>query len=449
MKKSKKIAFAAGLVIVALFILPFLVPTQTYLQKAERIASEKLGAPVTIANGHLLFLPSPRLVASDIVVGKNQEVTIEKLVIVPTLTSLLSQTKQFDLRVTKPMIKQAALSIISALPGRKFENAEAAAVNVRHINVDELQLIWPDRKLPILNAEITLTQLNQLDSALIKSLDGKLKADITPDGDTHLITLNIDKWTLPVGLPLFIDQATLKMQLKENRLTIPKMDIALYDGKLTGNAVLTWQESKGVINWKTNGQLNVKSLSIKHPSMMMSKAIYLSGSLFGDGSFSASAKEIGQLSERLQANFKFKINRGVLHGVDLVKVASLLVKRSQSGGETQFDAFSGLLNVSGKQYHLRDMNISSGLLAATGQVKVKPNKQLDGVVEVKVNNSAGLAAIPLNVAGTVNNPVILPSKMALIGAAAGTAILGPGVGTSIGIKAAGALDSVREIFGGD
>jgi hypothetical protein len=43
---------------------------------------------------------------------------------------------------------------------------------------------------------------------------------------------------------------------------------------------------------------------------------------------------------------------------------------------------------------------------------------------------------PLAVSGTVQNPTLFPTKSALAGAAAGTALLGPGVGTSIGMKAA-------------
>ncbi len=436
------------LVIVALIILPFMLPTQTYLRKAESIASEKLGVPVVIAKGHLRFLPSPRLIAGGIVVGENQEVIVEQLVIVPTLSSLFSATKQIDLKVIKPAIKKSALSIVSALAAKKSED-EVAAINVSHIHIDEMQFIWPDMPLPILNAEIALTRLNQLDSALIESVDGKLKVAIAPNGNEHLITVNADKWTLPIGLPLFFDKAKLEMHLKGNQLTIPKIDAALYGGKLAGNAVLTWQEGKGASNWKTKGHLKIDGLSVKQPTSMISRAVYLSGRLFADGSFSASAKEAGQLAEHLQANFKFKINNGILHGLDLVKVASLLIKQNQSGGETQFSAFSGLLNVSGKQYHLRDMNISSGLLTATGQVKIKPNKALDGTGSVAVKHSVNLVAIPLDVSGTVSKPVVLPSKAALAGAVAGTAILGPGVGTSVGIKAAEALDSIKDLFGSD
>ena len=259
-----------------------------------------------------------------------------------------------------------------------------------------------------------------------------------------MVTAN--KWTLPIGLPLLIDKAAVEMHLKGSRLTIPNMDVALYGGKLKGDAVLSWGKT-----WKLSGSFGVENLSTQQPSRLVSNAVYLSGSLFGKGNFSSSAKDAGALADSLQTNVQFKVNNGVLHGLDLVRVASLLLKQNQSGGETQFDVLSGVLKSSGKQYHLHNLNISSGLLTATGQVKVKPNKALDGVVEVEVKSGMGMAAIPLNVSGTVDHPVLLPTKAALAGAVAGTAILGPGVGTSLGVKAAGAVDklkgmTVREIL---
>lgn len=450
MNKTKKIVIGAALVIGLLLILPFLIPMQTYLHQAETIASEKLGQPVTISSAHLFLLPSPRVVASNIVVGAHQELKVESLVVIPTIASLFSQTKILDLHVSKPVMKKAVLDFIPALAAKKSESREAAAVNIRHIKIDELQLVWPDSKYPSMNVDATLTGDNKLESAIVETVDGKLKADVTPmatpNGDEQLIVVSANKWTLPVGLPLLIDKAKLEMHLKDSKLTIPKIDIALYGGKLTGSIVLDWAKV-----WRVNGKVDVENLSVQKPSSMVSKAVYLSGDLFGKGNFSATAKEAGQLSDRMQSNFQFKVNNGVLHGLDLVKVASLLIKQNQSGGETQFDEFSGVFNSSGKQYHLRNLKISSGLLSATGEVKVKPNKSLDGAVEVEVKSSMGLAAIPLDVSGTVSKPVVLPSKAALAGALAGTAIL-PGVGTSIGAKlgskAGGAMDKLKGLFGG-
>ncbi|MEO6118400.1 MAG: AsmA family protein [Methylotenera sp.] len=443
MKKSKKILIGSVGIISLLIILPFLIPTQTYLNKAERIASDKLGVPVTITSGHWLLLPSPRVVANDITIGKDQEVKVAEVVVTPTLTSLFSATKVIDLKVSKPLLKQAAIELISALSSKKSETSEAVAVNIRHVKIHELQFDWPDTKLPIVNLEANLTKVNGLESAKLETTDGAVKADITPNGEEHLILVDVKKWTLPVGLPVFIDQAKLEMHLKDSQLKIPNFDVALYNGKLTGNALISWEK-----NWRTSGKFKLANLSVKEPSSLVSKAVYLSGNLFGNGNFSSAAKDAAKLGDNVRAEIKFKVNNGVLHGLDLVKVASVIIKQAQSGGATEFDEFSGLLNVSGKQYHFRDLKISSGLLAATGQVKVKPNKALDGVVEVEMKGSLSMTAIPLVVSGTVSKPVVLPSKAALAGAIAGTAILGPGVGTSLGIKAGGALDKIKGLFDG-
>lgn len=451
LNKYKKILIGAALVIGLLLILPFLIPMQTYLHQAEKIASEKLGQSVTINSAHLFLLPSPRVVASDIVVGKNQELKVESLVVIPTLGSLFSATRIIDLNISKPVMKKAALDFISALSTNKSESSEAAAVNIRHIKINDLQLIWPDAKYPAMNADATLAGDNKLESAVVETVDGKLKANVTPkvtpNGDEQLITVNASKWTLPVGLPLLIDKAKLEMHLKDNKLSIPKTDVTLYGGKLTGDTVLSWQENNGKTNWKTSGNLSVDNLSVQQPSILISKAVFLSGNLFGKGNFSAGAKDASQLSDNLQTNFQFKVNNGVLHGLDLVKVASLLIKQGQGGGETQFDEFSGIFNSAGKQYRLSQLKISSGLISATGQIKISPKKELDGAVQVKVKRSVNLVTVPLEVSGTVEHPVVLPSKAALAGALAGTAILGPGVGTSLGIKAGGALDKFKGLFG--
>jgi phage tail tape-measure protein len=43
-------------------------------------------------------------------------------------------------------------------------------------------------------------------------------------------------------------------------------------------------------------------------------------------------------------------------------------------------------------------------------------------------------AVPLNVSGTLESPVLYPTGGTVAGAAAGTAVLGPVVGTAVGAK---------------
>lgn len=444
MKKNKKILIGILALISVLIILPFFIPIRTYLNEAEKLAGDKLGVPVSISSGRLVLFPSPRVVIDGLNVGKDGELKVEQLAVIPSLSTIFSETRVVDIKVTKPIVKKAAVNILSALLDKHPEAAsEPNAINIQHIAVDGLALDWPDMKLPELNLEINLTNANQLDSAKLETLDATLVANITPEAGAHLISVRAKKWTLPVGLPLFIDSAELDMHLKADRLEVPRVDVALYGGKITANLNVFWNKY-----WRTSGHVDIENLSVKEPSRLVSRAVYLSGDLSGNGRFSGSAKDASELADHLNTDFKFTVNHGVLHGLDLIKVASLLTKQTV-GGQTAFDEFSGTLNAKGKQYYLSNLKMTSGLLSGTGQVKINANKELDGSGEIELKRSVSLVAIPLDVSGTVDNPVVLPSKAAIAGAVAGTAILGPGVGTSLGIKAAGALDKLKGLFQDD
>ncbi|HLD09485.1 MAG TPA: AsmA-like C-terminal region-containing protein, partial [Methylophilaceae bacterium] len=267
---------------------------------------------------------------------------------------------------------------------------------------------------------------------------------LIPKDDQQLITLVADKWTLPAGPPLLIDRLRMDMVLTEGKLDIHKIDADLYGGKLSGDAKLTWGKV-----YKVTGKLNVDNLAVREPASIMSKSTRVSGQLFGNGNFNATSKEAGQLADGLHADIKFKVVDGVLYGFDLAKAPAMLLSRGQMGGETKFDEFSGLLGVAGKQYQFHNLKIHSGLMAAKGAVKISPDKTLDGVVEVEVKNSMNLTGIPLQVSGTLDKPMVFPTKAAIAGAVAGTAILGPGVGTSMGIKAGSTVDKIKGLFGGD
>ncbi len=413
-----------------------------YVSQAEQAASGALGVPVKIGGLRVALLPTPRLNVSDVVVGSNEDFTVEDVAVVPAIFSMFSEVKTISsLKVKRPIIKQSALEIVSALGKDDAPKSEPASVTIREISISKAQLIWPDMALPEFNVDVVMTADNKPESAQIATTDGKVKIDLVPEDDRQRITISARNWTLPVGVPLLIDRLDSEMMLVDKRLDIQRLDIELYEGKVSTGAVLTWQK-----NWSLEGKLNVAGVQLAGPVSMVSQSTQLSGKLSGDGSYKASAKEPAKLMEQLQVNFKFKVLDGVLDGVDLAKAATLLGTKGGMDGQTRFDTLTGMLNVAGKQYHLRNLDIASGLLKATGDVKIKPNKELGGEVKVEIKKGTTLVAIPLQVTGTTEKPMVLPTKAALAGAAAGTAILGPGVGTSLGIQAA---DKLKGLFGSD
>ncbi|HSH72913.1 MAG TPA: AsmA family protein [Methylophilaceae bacterium] len=472
MRKTGRLAIAALLILLLLFVLPFFIPTKSYIPKLEQMVAEKLGVVMHIDALHIAILPSPRLNLDKVMLGDHNEVFVEKISVVPALTSLFSDTKVISkLNIKGPVVKKAALDMLAGLIDKQATAPANLTVEVREIVVNDAELIWGDEaskadqdankhddvKMPLLNAKISLAAGNRPEAAEIETVDGKLKISLGPDTKLandkqagvkldrlRLVTVRADKWVVPVGYPFLIDALAMEMTLYDNKLDVTNIDAALYHGKVTGTAMVNWANA-----WSLQGKLKVADLSVREPVSLVRKSTQLSGRMFGNGSFNATAKEPAKLLDHLRASFRFNIQDGVLYGFDLARAASLLLRQGQKGGETQFDKLAGLLSVSGKQYQVSELDVSSGLIAADGAVKMNAKKELDGVVNVELKNSVSLTAIPMQVSGTLDHPVVFPTKTALAGAAAGTALLGPGVGTSIGVKAGSAVDKIKGFFSGD
>lgn len=443
MKKYKKIGLGIIGLIGLLFVLPFFIPTASYLAQFEQQASALLGVPVKINSAHIFFMPTPRLRIDGVEVGDAKQATIQSLTVIPSIGTLFSDTRAIQLTIDQPTLKQSALPILTQFLSNKDSSSTRASVLVTALDIHKLILDWPQRKLPILDAEVQFDKDMQFLNAQITSEDGQIEAEITPHEAGQAIVVKLQNWLLPLQKPWQVEQGRLDMILHDHHLDISKFTLAMYDGTINGNAVLDWQRQ-----WKLNGQLHVKEVSLKTPTRMISTNTYLGGRLMANGRFAATDSNAEALMNQLRAEFTFTVTQGVLYGMDLVKIASLLIKQNAAGGETQFDTFTGQLAVSGQRYHLKRLNVSSGLLTAKGDVNINAQQKLDGSGEVALKQSVGLVSVPVSVSGTVNQPVVLPSKAALAGAALGTAVLGPGLGTSLGSKAGSAVSGLKDLFGG-
>lgn len=440
----KKLVGIIAVLVALLLIVPFLIPTETYLRQIERVASEKLNQPVSIKTLHFALLPSPRANIGDLRIGKNDEVRVGNVAAIAELGSLFSETRVITvIEASDPVIQKGALDFVAALPKTEASSVPAKVL-IRRLRLNKLQLMWPGIDIPVLNVEATLTQGNLLQTLKLASSDGHLRADLTPQGEGYSIKIDATQWTFPVGPKVLFNRLKSEMTLHGSKLHVASLEGGLYQGALDANADLDW--SKGLHG---TGKFNVNNIAIAELEQLFNRQKLVSGRLNANGTFGVNTKEASTAADHLVLDSIFNVTNGVLHGVDLAKAATLLLKTGVKGGETDFDELSGALHMSGKQIELKNLQISSGLLAASGGVKVSPARQLDGVIDVKLKKGVILVAIPLRVSGTLDAPVVFPTKAALAGAALGTGVLGPGVGTSVGLKAAAGVEKLKGLFGGD
>lgn len=437
--KSKYFLTGFALFIFFLLLAPLLVPMESYLRQLEEVATDKLGAPVRIKALHLAVLPSPRINIREIAIGKDVEIQVAQVAAILDVTTMFKSVRVISrLDIGHPVIKKSAIDLLTPLLAQKSDGG-SPQVAIRRIVVHDAQLEWPGMMLPSFDADIAMSDDFKMQEASIRSTDGKVTVDATPKGEGYVASINAREWTLPAGMPVRLDALQADMVYTGQTLNVPSIAATLYGGKLDASAHLDWKK-----NWQLGGKFKTDAIELKDASQLLTRSISVSGQISGSGSFSSTAKEPEKLADKLRLDYIFNVKKGVLHGMDLAKAASLFVKQREQGGQTEFDQLSGKLHTVGKQIELHDMKVASGLLEASGQVKITPAKVLDGLVDVELKKGLAMVTVPLKVSGTVDAPEVMPTKAAIAGAAAGTAMLGP-MGTSIGMKAGSALD---KLFGG-
>lgn len=435
--------FIKGLLIVLAFLLavtvavPFFIPVSAHIPRIERLISEKTSEPAKIQSLRIAALPLPHVTAEGITIGKKPDIRIQSLTVTPDLLSLLKPVKVIH------SIEIAGLTLTQEALGKMTEwtqsNGAGPQWSVAQVRLREMRLEINKRMIGPLNAEVSLSAGGQIEKAMVASTDGKMQVVANAGGGKFFLEAAANNWNLPVGPALKFDRLTVKGELGNTDLTIQDLQGNLYGGTVSGLSHLSWKNG-----WRLKGELNTKHVELQSLVPLVNPEVKASGRLSGKARFSSRSPTAGQLGEALRAEASFGVEQGVLYNFDIAEAAKSVVKGGTKDGQTRFDEFSGRMLLDGSGYHFKDLAISSGVLTAHGNLDISPKKQLAGHVNAELKAGISLASVPLNVSGTLHDPVLAPTKAAMAGAVTGTALLGPGVGTTLGTKAGGALE---QLFG--
>lgn len=444
-KSRKRILIGIAIVlvaVVALLVIPFLIPLDHFIPEIEHTASVQLKAPVKIASLSVHLLPTPHLTVGRITVGEKPFLEVEKVIVRPRLTSLFSEQKVLrEISLRGVVVRQALIGKASRWAA-KSEGGGPAPVRIEHVEVRDAFVDLDDFKLREIDADLDLTPDSALMRAEVRADRDHVKATLIPQGKTFLVDVAAQDWKLPAGPPLLLSSLRASGTLDPAQgLSLPKIEGRLYEGTIAGKLNVGWAKQ-----WSIVGNLDIASVEIKPVVALFTKDTTISGRLTANPVVDMHAATAGQLGEAIDVESDFKVEKGILYNFDLANAPkALLNKDALKGGQTEFDNLSGHLGVDAAGYYLTKMEITSGILSAQGEAFISTKQELSGQVDVAFKGTSALVSTPLAISGTVQNPWIYPSKAALAGAAAGTALLGPGLGTTVGIKAA---RFTQRLFGG-
>jgi hypothetical protein len=431
MKSRKRILLGTGIAIALLVAVPFVVPLGGFIPEIERLATEQLHDPVRISSLRLHILPLPHLTIGGIEVGAKPYLQVRKVVVTPKLLSLFDQQKVIrKITLRDVVIGQQLVGKAGAWAGNS-PAAGPSIVRVERIEIRDANINLKDLKLRQVDVDLEMNATGGLAQAQLRADRGKLKATLVPKGKEFALELTARNWTLPAGPPLLLTTLDASGTIGNGGLNLPVISGKLYQGQVTGKLQVGWKEG-----WSILGNLDLQQVEVNQVVALFTKGTTISGKLTANPVLDMRAPSAAQLADAISVEADFKVENGVLYNFNLAAAPKALIdKDALKGGETRFDKFSGHLTVDPDGYHLLDMEIASGVLKAEGELTITPKLELSGLVDASVKGTSALVSTPLAVGGTVQDPIFYPSKMALAGAAAGTALLGPGLGTTVGMKA--------------
>lgn len=442
-RRARLIAWSAAAVLLVALVVPYVVPLGSYIPAIEQSAAATLGQPVRVEALRLHLLPRPHVTAYRMSIGQPATAGIDAIVVTPKLLSLLSNAGLvLDIHVVRPWIEQAGFAVLGHAAGapRKADGPGSPEPRVERVRITGAELRLTAGSIAALDATIELDAARALERVELSQAGGRLRATLQPAGRDFALEVIARDWQLPVRRPVKFDRLDARGTLNANGLSLRTIDGRLYDGAVVGNLLLGW---KG--GWKLDSRFNVTDVSVAPLAVAVGGNSSLSGRLRAKPVFSASAPVAGGLADALHVDTDFEIAQGVLKGMDLNAAArSVLGTTDAKSGDTRFDYLKGHLAVDREGFHFSALEIASGLLKATGDVSISRSRELSGDISAEVRGTASLIATPLAISGTIDDPVVRPSKAALAGAALGTAIL-PGVGTAIGAKAG---EFTKKLLGG-
>lgn len=250
--------------------------------------------------------------------------------------------------------------------------------------------------------------------------------------------VSVANLTLPAGPALYLQKAEASGLLRAQTLDIGTLRVDAYQGDLEGSGELRWDGG-----WRFRFDAGVRGVQIE-PVLAAFGKRSLQGLIDARCSGTLRGGTFGSLARTPDLGCEFRVTDGIIYDADLEQAATLVNSLRPSAGNTPFDTLEGGLRLTGGQTRFDPIRIHSSALEAAGAVSISPARQLSGELSVGLKNTGGMVSVPLAVSGTTDDPVVRPTNSALAGGAAGTLMLGPGVGTAIGIKVGEAVQKLGQ-----
>ncbi|MDP3482141.1 MAG: hypothetical protein Q8S05_02390 [Sulfuricella sp.] len=401
-KRPVKLGKAALISLAALVLLPIVLlqvmSLNIFIPPIEKLASDRMGEPVSIHSMRASLWPAPHLRLEGVTIGKLRDIKIPTVRVMPELAAFLGETKTIKaIEVESVTIDQDAVTRMIAWVG---PGSGAEKIQVSRIVIKTATIEVKGMPLPPLEADVALAASGKLERADIRSSDKKIEVAITPKNEGFEVNIAAYDWQPPLWPNLTFTELHAKTMATSGGMRISEIEGRLYSGKAKGSATIKWGDL-----WSAEGDLDIENELLAGAMPALTKDMELTGKLDAKTVYSMQARDLGTLFDNPRIKASFNVRDGSIGNIDLARAIQPRATET-TGGKTLFVSLSGSMTLDGKRYQYRQMKLAAGLLNASGEADIMPNKQLSGKTSVEMKLKSSTVHARLTLSGDLKQPVL-------------------------------------------
>ncbi|MCC6775021.1 MAG: hypothetical protein IT537_00015 [Hyphomicrobiales bacterium] len=408
-KRGPRLVIAWPLaMLLALFALALLIvlsavlfPYQRYRPEMEQALATLLQDEVSIRGVHFSFLPYPNVTLETVSIGADPYATAQTVRVIPDLSWLHGERRLLrDVRIESLRLRGPGMA--AAARWLDAPGVAKSGIVVRALRVDDLVVEVGDTALVDLQGEAVLHESGALDKVLVHNGERSLRIEATPADGGYDVAVIAAEWRSPFRPRFQFSYLDARGKITPGRLVLSRIQGRLYDGTIEGAAALDW--SRGVA---LAGEVSVRRVSSAKLFAALDPSLSLEGDISGRLRLRSQAKSFADVLGTLRVDGDFAVTRGVINHFDLVEAVRGGNRGQTRGGATRFERMTGSVRGDERAYRITRLNISSGLMHASGVFDVDRNQTLGGLLDVSLSGSASAFRGQVRIAGTLADPQLL------------------------------------------
>lgn len=381
------------LLVAALFIVPLVLPMQDYAARLQQSLSARLEQPVRIGQMSGRLLPSPQLELTDMSIGESGQVRIRLARVDFAFSALFGGTRPIDNLELEGM--QVNGAVLQQLPLWLQQLASEPQAPLARVALSQATLETDGLQLSGIGGELSFDGAGKFSRARLHANDQKFGLDISAAEQGKLaVAILVRASALPLLPAWNFEELRANGELTRDELVITDLDGSIMDGRLLGDARLSWASG-----WRVKGNLVAKAVTVQK----MGSA--LSGDMDATARFLMQSDTLSGLPDSSSLSGSFVVSKGVITGIDIVETARLRSRESLPGGRTHFDELSGELTVENGNYRFRQIKMKAGVLSASGSLDMA-KRELSGQISASLSMRAGMGTAALQIGGTAAAPSV-------------------------------------------